>query len=256
MSVIFFRDSGCGRPSLSATTKLPLGWCLNVPPNVFSITVDAFAACPNSGTPVLIVSAKSNCPNPDYLLTESSTSSSKLATSTTRAPSIPRPTVTESCRPGDNAKTAGGGDSQEDSSSCPQALSERANMGSPSGRSGESSGGSSWGPAGGGGGGGGGRESGGGTSSGSSDGSSDSSSDSSERDWVMITANGGCYSLPSGDNIGSIEFACPALTGPGPTATAVLYSGGARRPFRKSMLVISCVVSCILAFTAAGMVVA
>lgn len=62
MSFLFFRDFKCGRPEPTLHNYLALGTCLDVPVGVGSITVNYFASCPNSGTPILLVSKDNGCP--------------------------------------------------------------------------------------------------------------------------------------------------------------------------------------------------
>ena len=62
MSFLFFRDFKCGRPEPTLHNYLALGTCLDVPVGVGSITVNYFASCPNSGSPILLVSKENGCP--------------------------------------------------------------------------------------------------------------------------------------------------------------------------------------------------
>lgn len=69
MSFLFFRDFKCGRPEPTLHNHLALGTCLDVPVGVGSIAVSYFASCPNSGSPILLVSKHNGCPVTDAVAT-------------------------------------------------------------------------------------------------------------------------------------------------------------------------------------------
>jgi hypothetical protein len=62
-SITFFQDVRCNSPLSDTATPLILGECLNVPipGGILAVSIDSVPACPNYGTPLLIVTDQPDC---------------------------------------------------------------------------------------------------------------------------------------------------------------------------------------------------
>ncbi|KAK7924246.1 hypothetical protein PG985_006300 [Apiospora marii] len=214
MSFITFRDTECARPAANQPTYLALGTCLDIPAGAGSILVGTLPGCPNSGQPTLFLSSTAGCDFP----TESSGSGS--------------------------GSGSGGGSGSGDGSGGGGGGSYSGSGGTSGGRNSSSSTGGGTG------------EGGGGEGSGSSSESSHGGGEHTSSPWQPIptftqgsraviaraataaegftgvNATGTCTKF-DGQNIGSVQFACPEFARqPGPTATSTSGGAGLRRQSR------------------------
>ncbi|ORY58391.1 uncharacterized protein BCR38DRAFT_489315 [Pseudomassariella vexata] len=87
MAFILFRDAQCGRPTFNYETDLDLGYCLNIAVGSSSLTITLFPGCPNSGTPLLLMSNDTGCPGFSFSPTITSLGTATHSHSTSGSPS-------------------------------------------------------------------------------------------------------------------------------------------------------------------------